>query len=71
MTVSRFIRFADESGKISYGEPKGDALTTNLTGASVEVLSGDPFTGLSPTGSTVVVKKARSSTLKSWEAKTN
>jgi len=57
MAVSRFIRFADESGKISYGEPKEDALTTNLTGASVEVLSGDPFTALSPTGSTAVAKK--------------
>jgi len=57
MTIRSFIRFADESGKIHYGAPK-EIATETLTGSAVDILSGDPFTGLSLTGEIAVIKKA-------------
>jgi len=57
MSVERFIRFEDESGKILYGEVSASDLKDSLEGKSVSVLAGDPFTGLSKASHTAVVKK--------------
>jgi 2-keto-4-pentenoate hydratase/2-oxohepta-3-ene-1,7-dioic acid hydratase in catechol pathway len=57
MTVERFIRFVDGTGKVIYGEPSVAQLSDRLEGIEVEVLSGDPYTGLSRTGTKATVSK--------------
>jgi len=57
MSVERFVRFVDKTGKIVYGEPAASQLSDRLEGVEVDVLSGDPFTGLSKTGTRAVISK--------------
>jgi len=56
MSVSNFVRFSDEKGDIVYGELPSTA-TGRLEGTKAELLSGNPFTGLSKTGTQVTIKK--------------
>jgi hypothetical protein len=60
MSVERFIRFVDEKGAILYGELSSSEMTRKLEGKSATLLSGDPFTGLSRTGSKATIKKVDS-----------
>jgi len=60
MSIERFVRFADKSGKIVYGEPAASQLSDRLEGVEVAVLSGDPFTGLSKTGTRAIISKVSS-----------
>ncbi|KAK1090502.1 hypothetical protein LTR48_008176, partial [Friedmanniomyces endolithicus] len=57
MSIKSIIRFVDAEGRTCYGEPTIESLSKPLEGANVEVLSGDPFTGLSRTGSHANVGK--------------
>ncbi|KAK0100572.1 hypothetical protein ONS95_007030 [Cadophora gregata] len=57
MSVKRFLRFVDQSGTIQYGEPTASDIKGNLEGKSVEVLSGDPYRGLSKTGKQATIKQ--------------
>jgi len=57
MSVERFVRFVDKTGKIVYGEPAASQLFDRLEGVEVDVLSGDPFTGLSKTGTRALISK--------------
>lgn len=57
MSVDRFVRFEDEKGATVYGDLPSSLTAGNLEGKSVEVLSGDPFTGFSKSGSQATIKK--------------
>jgi hypothetical protein len=57
MSVERFIRFVDEKGSIAYGELPSSEISGKLEGKIANVLSGDPFTGLSQTGNKATIKK--------------
>ena len=57
MTVERFIRFVGKNGVTSYGELPSSAIDGKLEGSTVDVLSGDPFAGLSKTGEQTTIKK--------------
>lgn len=57
MSLERFIRFEDERGEFLYGEVSLSDLDGSLEGKTVTVLMGEPFTGLSKSRNTSVVKK--------------
>ena len=57
MAISAFIRFEDDKSTVLFGEPALEHLKENLIGASVEVLNGDPYTGLQKTGTMAKVVK--------------
>ncbi|GME64626.1 Fumarylacetoacetase [Neofusicoccum parvum] len=60
MSFTNLIRFKDEHGKVLYGDVPESSLN-NLVGASVTVLTGDPFEGgLSPTSEKATVKEVLS-----------
>ena len=68
MSIKSFIRFVDEHGNTTYGEPAIASLSRPLEGTKVKTLSGDPFNGLSKTGdeaSVAQVKPSRSIVLSS------
>jgi len=57
MAISNFVRFSDEKGAVVYGELPSPIPAGRLEGKKVELLSGNPFTGLSKTGTQVTIKK--------------
>ena len=59
MGVTNFVRFEDDEHNVLYGEVHASAVSGNLEGASVTVLSGDPFTGFSSTGRETKIRKVR------------
>jgi hypothetical protein len=50
MAVTRILRFEDDSGAVHYGDFTAHHATASLTGLELEILEGDLFTGLAPTG---------------------
>jgi hypothetical protein len=59
MGVTNFVRFEDDQRNVLYGAVNSSAVSGNLEGASVTVLSGDPFTGFTSTGKESKIKKVR------------
>jgi hypothetical protein len=59
MSIKGFLRFLDESGNTVYGELSSSALSGDLEGASVSILSGNPFDGLSRTDKQATIKKVK------------
>jgi len=59
MGATNFVRFEDDQRSILYGEVHSSAVSGNLEGASVTVLSGNPFTGFTSTGKQSKIKKVR------------
>jgi hypothetical protein len=55
MSVKSFIRFIDEQGNTTYGEPAIASLSKPLEGTKIKVLSGDPFNGFSKTDEEALV----------------
>lgn len=62
-SVEAFIRFKDESGSVKYGSIPRSALKGEIKGTEVEVLNGDPFSGLKGTGSKSTVAEVSYSRL--------
>jgi hypothetical protein len=59
MVVTNFVRFEDDQRNVLYGEVNSSAVDGNLEGASVTVLSGNPFTGFTSTGKESKIKNVR------------
>ena len=59
MGVTNFVRFEDDQHNVLYGEVHASAVSHNLEGAFVTVLSGDPFIGFTSTGKESKIKKVR------------
>jgi hypothetical protein len=59
MGITNFVRFEDDQRNVLYGEVHSSAVSGNLDGASVTVLSGNPFIGFTSTGKESKIKKVR------------
>ena len=57
MTVTRYLRFLDQSNEDCYGEVSDELVARNLIGSEVPVLTGHPFEGLTTTGRKAIVQK--------------
>ncbi|CAM5999623.1 unnamed protein product [Sphagnum balticum] len=57
MSVSRYIRFVDQSNEVHYGEISDELLSSTLVGTEVPILAGLPLEGLKITGRKAVVQK--------------
>lgn len=59
MSITNFVRFEDERGTTVYGDLPASEVSGKLEGKTVEVLSGEPFTGFTKTGNKATIKKVR------------
>ncbi|KIX10685.1 uncharacterized protein Z518_01769 [Rhinocladiella mackenziei CBS 650.93] len=57
MNMDGFVRFLDDCAQTNYGAITKIQLQADLTGQSVKVLRGDPFSGFIPTNDVKVVSK--------------